>query len=351
MNLGMDLRVLPADGSPGSGIPQATRELWEALVSRTETSGIRIIGAAERGAAVPFSDRVQWVEPSGRALRRLAARERLDGWIVPSGAVSPWISGRIYPWVHDIAIFEHPEWFPQSFFKRLITTSLFVHGLRRATHLFSVSETTKRALMERFAFQDDQITVTGQGVSLTPHPSSLWPSMIPSEIRYLLILGTIEPRKNIPFLLDVWNQLVKELDPDVYLVIAGGEGWGDERALTHERVLVISAFTNAERDALMRSALMVLVPSLYEGFGRVALEAMSCGAPLIASDRGALPEVVGGGGIILPLVKERWIQEIRRILTDPAYAAAWSQKGTDEAGRWTWPNTANTLLARIMADC
>lgn len=351
MKFGVDLRVLPADGSSGSGIPQVSRLLWEALVPRAKTYGITLVGFAQVGADLPFSEQMEHIPAGGFALRTKETKHQLDGWIVPSGAVSPWLSGRIYPWVHDVAIFTHPEWFPQPFLKRLLTTQFFVHGLRRASHIFSVSETTKKDLQIQFHLSSERITVTGQGINVSKKLIQPWPKNIPEEVEYILALGTVEPRKNLPFLLDIWQQVKTRLPKSYRLVIAGSEGWGEKLVLSDSSVIRMTNFDNEERDALLANAKIVVVPSLYEGFGRVALEAMAYGRPTLVSDQGALPEVVCHGGQVIPLVRDQWIEALVHLCTNELDWQRLQGYALRQATHWSWSDAAELILARIQADC
>lgn len=351
LTFGVDLRVLPADGSPGSGIPQVSRLLWEALVPRANAYGINLIGFVQTGADVPFSEQIQKVPAGGFSLKQEQRKHHLDGWIVPAGAVSPWLSGRIYPWVHDVAIFKHPEWFPQSTLKRWLTTNLFLRGLKQAKHIFSVSEMTKKDLQEQFGFASEKITATGQGITLLNDTTQSWPKSVPPDVEYILALGTVEPRKNLPFLLNVWKKVKKQLPSSYRLVIAGGEGWGERLEIPDQSVIRVTSFDNREKEALLANATLVTVPSLYEGFGRVALEAMAYGKPTLVSDRGSLPEVVCHGGLVLPLEEDKWAAAILNLATNEAERTRLQGYALRQASHWSWSDTAELILARIQADC
>ena len=355
MRLGVDLRVLPADGTAGSGIPQATRELWRALVPLALAYEIELIGAILPGADAPLIERCISVTASGKSLRAMQRAHRLEGWIVPSGAVSPWVFGKLYPWVHDIAIFAHPEWFPQSWWTRWRTTRLFTRGLQRAQHVFAVSQTTKDDLVERWPQLMDGVTVTSEGGELPPK-NLPWPSRVPAGATYLLALGTVEPRKNILFLCEVWKALHATRHANQYLVIAGKDGWGAKLTQHDPSILRVSDLANAERDGLFAHAAAVCVPSLYEGFGRTALTALAHGRPTFVSDRGALPEIVGPVGRVLPLEGSAWKEALGAVLEVGTKASsldvqAQNSARTAWASQFTWEHVARTLLARIQADC
>src|SRR5687768_4349651 len=120
--LGIDARGI--DSGPGAGVAHASRELIEELEKQAGSFGVELL---------IYRDAM-----SGSQLSMRLMNDKVDHVLVLSGAVSPFIGGDVYPWVHDLAIFKHPEWFPQSFWKRLLTTRLFLKGLRRAKHIFAV---------------------------------------------------------------------------------------------------------------------------------------------------------------------------------------------------------------------
>lgn len=308
MRLGVDLRHVPTDGSPGAGVSHASRELADVLTKYGPEQGIEVIPM--------YGEMRSW-----RLARRIKA-EKIDALFCASGAVPPFIGVPTYPWVHDVAIFKHPEWFPQSTIKRLLTTKLFLHGVRHAKHVFAVSEDTKRTLMQVAGLAEEQVTVTYQGIQ----------PIQPGESRgYALILGSINPRKNIEFIRDLWPGVERRV-PNATLIVAG------EPFMT---------FDDNKRDDFIRHASVMLLPSLHEGFGRTALEAMSAGVPVIASNRGAIPEVVGDDGVLLdPMDREAWVAAIVRGLTGKLDGT----RGPVQAQRFSWPVTAQTILAKIAKD-
>lgn len=315
MRLGIDLRHVPMDGSPGAGVSHASVELAEKMVRMGSERGIE---------CVPIRGNMRsW------QLAKFIKKQNIQALFCASGAVPPFVSVPFYPWVHDVAIFKHPEWFPQSPMKRFITTNLFLRGVRRAKHVFAVSEDTKRELMEISGLPTDGITVTYQGVA-TPHASR--DTHRQNEQPYALILGSINPRKNISFIQELWPDVQKQV-PHAELMIVG-EGRDKSRPYIDD----------AQRDEYVRNATVLLLPSLHEGFGRTALEAMSAGVPVIASNRGAIPEVVGDAGLLLDLEhREAWIQGIVRAFQGGLDGG----KGLEQAERFTWDKTAGIILAKL----
>lgn len=322
--LGIDARGI--DAGPGAGIAHATRELVDALQEYAPTAGVELVVYRET--------------MSGSQLSSQLMRDKIDRVFVASGAVSPFIGGDVYPWVHDLAIFRHPEWFPQSFWKRFLTTRLFLKGLRRAKHIFSVSEDTKRNIKGIAGINESRITVTYQGIR-----GSL--GFARDEDRhgekYALILGTVEPRKNIAFIDELWGDVRRQV-PDAKLLIAGRNGWGNVSIRNAERIERVS---DEERDCLIANASMLLLPSHHEGFGRTALEAMAQGVPVIASNRGAIPEVVDGAGVLLgPGDREGWVAAI----VDGFAGRIDGRVGIEQAKRFSWERTARIILAKIAED-
>lgn len=335
------------DGSKGAGVEHAARELWEVMHQEQEKYNLELVGLVGEGAFLESEEGVVRLRnDSGGELRR-ALRERkgkMDALFVPSGAITWGIDVPTYPWVHDLAIFDHPEWFPQSWVKRHMTTWLYVRGLRCARHIFAVSKDTSKAIQRIAEIKPSCITVTYQSSKKKEMTASS--SLVQGE--YVLILGTVEPRKNIPFIISLWSEVERRLGRSVPLIIAGRDGWGDVIIPNHSSIKRIRSFDDDQRDQLICNASILLLPSLHEGFGRLALEAMQEGVPLITSDRGALPEVVGSGGQILSLERpEAWIEKIVSTLSSPEEKARWKASGARQAEKFRWETVAQTILAKL----
>lgn len=305
--LGIDLRHVPVDGV-GAGVSHASVELTEALQKEAGTN-IRIEVLRKSGGFL--------------TVRKFIREKQIKCLLVPSGAVPPFMPIPCIPWVHDVEIFEHPEWFTQSPLKRFVTTHLFLNGVRQAPHVFVVSEDTKRKLRQLTGLSEQNITVTYQGIR---------PISPGARKKYALILGSVNPRKNIPFVQELWSDVQRQV-PDAKLIIAGQPylSFGDE-----------------ERDELVRNASVLLLPSLHEGFGRTALEAMSAGVPVIASNRGAIPEVVGDAGLLLePTDREGWIHGIVSALEGQQDGRG----GMERSKLFSWDKTARIMLAKLKEYC
>jgi glycosyltransferase involved in cell wall biosynthesis len=278
---------------------------------------------------------------SSSSLKTAIRRTPCDLLFVPSGAVSAGLPVPAIPWVHDLIIFDHPEWFPQGWLKRQFTTRLFLKGIKKSPLVFAVSEYTKQAIIRRTRLSSDRIIVTGEGGDETL-------SLIKNEelriqksgartyclkkmdlpCPFVLCLGTLEPRKNLAMLIRAWSRTITQSLEGKHkpcsLVIAGQDGWHyddveKEIAGLPDNVrpylFRLEKVTDEQRRQLLLATQAVAVPSLDEGFGLVALEALQAGTPVMASGRGALPEVVGKAGMLIdPLDEDAWSRAILKIV-------------------------------------
>ncbi|MEN9557973.1 MAG: hypothetical protein RL141_342 [Candidatus Parcubacteria bacterium] len=349
--IGVDLRCLPADGSAGGGIAHAARAIAAELEQRLGTRLIRYD-----------------VHGNRHALIRAIKERPCDLLFVPSGAVSPGLPVPAIPWVHDLDIFDHPEWFPQSWVKRTLTTHFFLQGIRRAPHVFAVSEYTKQAMIRHARIPAHRVTVTSEGGDdvLASIPRDQLAERKREAVqrlaslgitrRFALVLGTLEPRKNIAMLCRVWPEVVRQV-PDVDLVIAGQDGW--KTMAIHEAIRACPStillqkphhngrtpFTESDRRDLLLAASLVCVPSFSEGFGLVALEATQAGTPVLASRRGALPEVLGEGSWLLePEDREGWREKVTQVLSDGALSRTMIDQQAARNASFSWRQTAHHIL-------
>ena len=344
MTLGIDLRCLPLEGR-GAGVAHAARELTETMQHMARSYEIELLYFLGKSVEldVPEKQCVRLEDLSGKSLRKALRAHHVDAVFVAGGSVAPFMWKPVYPWVHDISIFSHGDWFPQSAFQRFITTQLFRRGLDRARHVFCVSEWTKMEVYKRLAILLKYMTVTYQGTETTDLTWS-WKEREP----YAVAVGTIEPRKNLTFLFDIWPEIWEK--QGLHLMLVGKRGWGDVALPTAPWLTILDKTTDKERDLAIQQASMLLLSSLEEGFGRTALEGMQMGVPTLVSKRGALPEVVGEGASVVALVEERWVAEIERLWTDRAYAEGLSLRGMARAKEFSWEKTAQIILAKIQAD-
>ena len=173
----------------------------------------------------------------------------------------------------------------------------------------------------------------------------------PKEGGYILFVGTIEPRKNLPSLLEAYSLLRDRgnVRPLPALAVAGAEGWLYERAYRRmdelglrEAVRLLGSLPDEDLPLAYQGARAFALPSLYEGFGLPALEALACGVPVLASDAGSLPEVVGDAGVLLdPLDVDLWADMLEQVLLDPSLAQSLREVGPRRAAMFSWERAAS----------
>jgi glycosyltransferase involved in cell wall biosynthesis len=317
MRIGVDLRHVPLDG-PGAGVAHASKRLAKEL-------------------------RVEELNGPGSFLRvrEFVRTKHIDALMVPSGAVPPFVPCKTYPWVHDLAIFEHPEWFPQPFWKRKLTTGLFLHGLKRSSHVFCVSGTTKAQIVRHAKIDREKITVARIGIDpigdVKPYQNGK---------SYGIAIGTIEPRKNYSFLIERWRDVRARTDAELFIL--GKKGWGKVELPNEPWLHVIEHASDDERDAYIAGASILVQASLYEGFGMPLLEAMRASVPVVCSDRGSLPEIAGDAAIVLPLEDQRaWSSAIETIIHSTERRHDLIARGLRRVREFSWAKTASLMLAKL----
>jgi glycosyltransferase involved in cell wall biosynthesis len=221
----------------------------------------------------------------------------------------------------------------------------------RADVVVTISEYSKRQVEAKLSVPPDRIAVCRPGIPswitgpLDPRP--------PGSPGHFLFIGTLEPRKNVPALLAAYRTLItRELSPPP-LVLAGqatqaAEPWIAEARTPplKGRVVIEGYVSEARRAELYAGARALVLPSLEEGFGLPALEAMALGIPVIASAVGALPEVVGDAGLLVdPADVVGLAAALERVYAEPELAGRLREAGLARSRQFSWPASARALLA------
>ncbi len=247
--------------------------------------------------------------------------------------------------VHDLAIYRNPDWFPAR--QSLSTRWVVPRSLHRADRLIAVSAHTAQDITELFQVPRSRIDVVPHGVSTVFRPMEREDldaarTRLSLPERYILFVSTIEPRKNLPTLLEAWAMMRDRPD----LVVVGGWGWRFEPIREQVQRLgggvhVIGDLALDELPAVYNLALALAHPAWYEGFGLTPLEAMACGTPVIVSDRSSLPELVGEAGLVVAADDpDAWRKALEKVVGDTELASELRRRGILRAAEFSWARSA-----------
>jgi glycosyltransferase involved in cell wall biosynthesis len=291
--------------------------------------------------------------------------------------------------IHDLSFLVHPECHLPSMVRYL--SSAVPRSVRRADAVLADSEATRRDLVRLLATDPARVTIVYPGVAprfrpLPPAETEPLRQRLGLPERFLLFVSTIEPRKNLVRLLEAFALLIEPriedrgsriaggIEPKIedrgskiaggddppssilgqlHLVIAGRRGWlyedvfdAIERLGLGGRVRVLDFVDDNDLPALYNLAWAFAYPSIYEGFGLPALEAMACGTPVITANNSSLPEVVGDAALLAPAEDVVALAEaLRRAATDEALRARLRIAGPERAQQFTWQRAAQQVLA------
>jgi glycosyltransferase involved in cell wall biosynthesis len=248
--------------------------------------------------------------------------------------------------IHDLSPLEHPEWFRVGF---AAWYQLFLPLLmKRVQAIFTPSEYVKQKVIRRFGVRKVIVTPNGVDHSLF-HPCAKQTRFdLPKD--YILFVGTLEPRKNLGRLLQVWSE-IKDNFNDLWLIIVGVSGSVFKRIhVSHEmeRVCFLGYVDDETLAGLYANASLFVLPSQDEGFGLPALEAMASGAPVIVSDGGALSEVTGEAGMTFCLSEQDALKNtLEECLRDSVLRAELREKGLERAQKFSWQMTAEIVWKSV----
>ena len=258
----------------------------------------------------------------------------------------PIVSAAVVATVHDVSYLELPEAF--SLRDRLVLGLLVPRTLRRADAIITISEHTRQAITHHYGTPEDKIVVVYQSVSPAFRPLAAVTACHVAERYgltgpYILAVGNLQPRKNVPRLLRAFAMLRRTSEYTGHLALVGKDA-GQESQISAEarrlglrqEVIFTGYVPQDDLVALYSCADVFVYPSLYEGFGLPPLEAMACGSPVIASDTSALPEVAGDGALLVdPTSEEALAGAISLVLGDIELRRDLVARGYVRAARFT----------------
>jgi glycosyltransferase involved in cell wall biosynthesis len=271
------------------------------------------------------------------------------------GFPAPLACFRPFIWtLHDATAWLYPEtmnWKGRLYFGRLGALTV-----RSSKAIITVSNESKRNITEALRVPESKVKVIYEGVSsafrrIDDHAllSSIRSRYSLPE-RFLLTVGTLEPRKNLPFLIRAYERFCETTGAKIGLVIVGRKGWKSQAidqslAEAGSGVVVTGFVPREDLVGLYNLANVFVLPSIYEGFGFPPLEAMACGCPVIVSDRGSLPEIVGDAALLIdPTDTDSLVGALRSILENPTLAHCLVEKGLGRTKEFSWKTTASKTL-------
>ncbi len=261
--------------------------------------------------------------------------------------------------VHDLSFVRFPRTLPawKARYLRWFTRV----SLTRAARIIAVSESTRRDVLAWLSLPPHRVVAVPNGVEsrFRPLPSGeveQWRARKGLPERFVLYLGTLQPRKNLETLVRAFAQWRREAPSsmhDVALILAGAKGWFYSRLFrlvdelkVRDHVLFPGYIPSEELPLWYNAATLFAYPSLFEGFGLPVLEAMACGTAVLAADSSSLPEIVGDAGLLLPPTDvEAWAKALGGLLADEERRAALGQAGVARARNFSWERTARETIA------
>lgn len=269
----------------------------------------------------------------------------------------PFMATPLITAIHDISYERYPEYFSRREVLQFRATIPWT--ARKARRVLTISECSKRDLVEIYGIQEDKVIVIYLGVSAAFAPLDSvdegWKTVreYGASGRYILAVGNLQPRKNLVRLIAAYTRL-RNNQPEIRnkLLIVGKKAWKHDPILEFARqtrwvddIIFTGYVPDKDLPVLYGCADALVYPSIYEGFGLPPLEAMACGTPVVVSDRSSLPEVVGDAGLkVDPFDVDAIAQSMAVLLTKPEVARRFSTAGLERANQFRWADCARKTL-------
>jgi glycosyltransferase involved in cell wall biosynthesis len=354
------------DGTPllgnRTGVGEVVAGIVDALAARPEldvsayaitwrgrsTLAERLPGSARSATAlIPARlARARWMKSDHPRIERwTGAVDVVHGTnYVPPPSRSPVVVS-----VYDLGFVHFPELCTAD---ALQYPTLLRRGLARGAHVHATSDFVAEEVRAEFDLPAERVVRIYPGLPPTYGGEAAAGRAVAGAERYVVALGTIEPRKNLPVLVAAFDQ-VADLDPDVVLVVAGQDGWGTDefkvacaRAKHAGRIHRLGYVSAQARRDLLAGAQILAYPSRYEGFGFPPLEAMGAGVPVVASRGGAIPEVTGDAAVLVDVDDEDALAAaLHQVLDDDALRSTLVMRGRARVEQFSWDAAADQLIA------
>lgn len=280
-------------------------------------------------------------------------RDRVNVFLALGQAVPP----RMLPTIksigviYDLAYERFPKYFPDSYDQLHANTNELV---KKSNHILTISESSKQDIVKFYKMNPINITVVPLGARRFPQGKEI------KKVKrnpYFLYVGALKRIKNVSTLILAFDKFLSRTKDDIELLVVGGDRWIDpeiNKAMsqisdeTIEKISFIGYAQDNELVDMYRNAIAFVSPSHYEGFGLTFLEAMAAGCPVIASNAGAIPEVVGKSGILLKSDDvSGFAQSMVDIQRDSDLRAKLSKKGISKSTEFSWEKCAHKVFGII----
>ncbi|MFH1142256.1 MAG: glycosyltransferase family 1 protein [Candidatus Uhrbacteria bacterium] len=288
-------------------------------------------------------------------------RRSPDVLFVPGNKLPLIVSKKVITTVHDIGPDRIPDKYEPKIRRRIRQATKV--AVKKSTKIITVSEFTKRELIEKYKVAEDRVTAIPIAVDLDRY-KKLEASAIDPVLQkyrlghsYFFHIGRLEAKKNISTLIRAFEifKASRGLGDPFELVLAGSNGFGFSKIKQYieaseykQSIRLLGRIPEADVPALMNASTMYLFPSWYEGFGIPALETMACGTPLIASEAGAISEVAVDAAVyVSPKEPQSWAEAMKNIISNGTLRDELIAKGLDRAKQFSWKKTAEQTWEEI----
>jgi glycosyltransferase involved in cell wall biosynthesis len=344
-------------GQP-TGVGEVTQGLITALAARDDVVPVAYAltwrGRADLDGRLPRGVNAATARFPARAVRELWGRgvswPKAEHWTGPVDVVhalnyvAPPARAAVIVAVHDLTFVRFPELCTPD---TLRYGNLIRRAIARGATVQTGSEFIAAEIRDEFGLGDDRVISIPWGLGAVTDGDPSAGERQAGGSRYVLALGTIEPRKNLPALVRAFGAISAN-DPDVRLVVAGPNGWdqaGFDAAIAAspapDRIVRLGYVTDAQRRDLLAGATVFAYPTRYEGFGLPPLEAMAAGVPVLAGRAGSLPEILGDAAVFVdPLDDDSIADGLLGLLDDPGLRARYVEQGREHVNRYEWNATA-----------
>ena len=356
---------------PLTGVGHYTFELARALALLAPTDQFELVAPGPFPGSIiedirrncPDNLRTVNVEASSIGRRRWWAvglplylrRASLDLFHGTNYEVPLWSKRRSVLTIHDLSILLHADKHKADLARRA-RRRLPVMA-RSASMIITATEFVRREICEHLHVRADRVTVTPYAPrvgfqAVSAEQANQTKQRLGIENEFILFVGTVEPRKNLLTLVRAFEQILRQTSRRPQLVVVGAEGWLMEELFAFikqssigDRLLLTGYLDDDDLRALYSSCTVFVYPSIYEGFGLPPLEAMACGAPVIASNIATFQETLGSAAqLIEPSDVEALARSIVEILDDEDRRRALSRRGLEQAAKFSWERTAQLTL-------